>query len=190
MWRWKSESFDFSIRPGMRQGTGMEKAGWQSGVLDRPESRHPSDADRWWAAWCLALLTMVLFAGCGRAPPEERLREQVVALREAILERNAAKMADHLATDFIGPDGMDRQDARRMATGLFLRYPQVGLHTGPLEVEVQPDGKRATVRFTAVATGTTRGIAPDSGRMHQVVSGWRIERGEWKLLTLQWTPVL
>lgn len=131
---------------------------------------------------------LLLLAACGRAPSEEQLRAQVDGLREAIIARDAAGVAGHLAEDFIGPDGMDRAQARRLAAAMFLRYPHIGLRTGPLTVELQDDGRRAVVRFTAAATGGAGGLLPESGRLRQVSTGWRVDGGEWKLASARWEP--
>lgn len=135
------------------------------------------------------VLVLACLMACQRTPSEQQLRLDVDGLREAIVARDASKVASFLAEDFIGPDGMGSREARRMATGLFLRYRQVGLRTGPLAVEMHGE-RTATVRFTAVATGGAGAVLPDSGRMHDVQTGWRVDGGQWKLVSVNWTPTL
>ena len=132
-----------------------------------------------------ALLLAVLMAACARTPPEARLRATIAGLEQAVERRDAAALADVLADDFIGPDGMDRNGARRMAQGMFLRYKDIGASLGPLEVEVR--GEHATVRFTAAVRGGA-GMLPESGQLHDVETGWRLEDGEWRLVNAKWKP--
>ena len=66
-----------------------------------------------WLARALLLGTLLLGA-CTRTPPEQRLREAMAGMQAAIEQRDAAALADHLAEDFVGPEGMDRDGARRI----------------------------------------------------------------------------
>lgn len=141
--------------------------------------------------WSSAVLWMaactLLLAGCARTPPEERLRGTVGGLQAAIEERNVSALDEVLAEDFIGPGGLDRSGARRMAQAMFLRYRDVGVSVGPLDVEVQE--QHATVSFTVALTGGV-GMLPDSGQMYDVETGWRLEDGEWQLVNANWKPRL
>jgi hypothetical protein len=141
--------------------------------------------------WSRAVLRMaaciLLVAGCTRTPPEERLRETVGGLQAAIEKRDVSTLDELLAGDFIGPGGLDRSGARRMAQAMFLRYRDVGVSVGPLDVEVQE--QHATVSFTAALTGGA-GMLPDSGQMYDVETGWRLQDGEWQLVNANWKPRL
>lgn len=126
-----------------------------------------------------------LLANCDRTPPEQALRNRIDALQQAIESREGADVRDALAEDFIGPDGLDRDDARRLAQGLFLRNEKVGVVLGPLDVEMQPD--HATVRCTAVLTGGAGGLLPDNGDLYDLTTGWRLEDGDWLLTSIDWS---
>jgi hypothetical protein len=56
---------------------------------------------------------MLVLAGCARTPPEQALRETMSGLQTAIESRDAAAVHALLADDFIGPEGLDRDGARR-----------------------------------------------------------------------------
>jgi hypothetical protein len=151
-------------------------------------SRENDMAGPWLLRGRLASLGVVLAlsAGCARTPPEEALRARVAALEEAIDARDAGALREFLAEDFIGPGGMDEAGARRLAQGMFLRFRDIGTQVGPLEVEVQ-DG-RARVGFDAVVTGGANAMLPQSGQLYDVRTAWRLEDGEWRLLSVEWTP--
>ncbi|GAB3333173.1 DUF4440 domain-containing protein [Marilutibacter aestuarii] len=134
---------------------------------------------------CLLLLSVIALAGCSRETPEARLRQAVDLLGEAIEARDAGAIEDRLAEDFIGPDAMDRDAARRMAALMFLRYRDVGVTLGPARTEIS--GSHATVRFEALLTGGGGQLLPESVRAYQVDSGWRLEDGEWRLTSVDWS---
>jgi hypothetical protein len=135
---------------------------------------------------CLAtalLLGVMLLVACTRTPPEQRLREAMAGMQTAIEQRDAAALADHLAEDFVGPDGLDRDGARRMALVMLRRHRSVGVTLGPPDIELQED--HATVRFSAVLTGGS-GVLPESARVQDVTTGWRDEGGTWRLTSADW----
>ena len=128
----------------------------------------------------------LVLASCARTPPEDRLREAVGEVEAAIEVRNVSALDDMLADDFIGPGGLDRSGARRMVQAAYLRYRDVGLTLGPLDIEVR--GQHATVRFTAALTGARMFL--DSGQVYDVETGWRLGDGEWQLVNANWRPKL
>lgn len=142
-------------------------------------------------AWnCAALLALLLLAaaGCTRTPPEEALRDTVREALATIESREAGALADHLAEDFVGPGGLDRDGARRLAALHFLRHGDVGVLPGPLDVELQE--RHARVRFSAVLGGGSGRLLPDSTQVWQVDTGWRLDDGEWRMTSADWAPAL
>ena len=134
----------------------------------------------------LLLVLVLCFAGCRHEPPEQALRKQVVALQAAIEQHDGAAMADVLAEDFIGNDGLDRRGARQLAQLYFMRNREVGVTLGPLDVALQ--GEHATVKCTVLLTGGSGRLLPESGRGYDITSGWRLQSGDWVLTSLEWTP--
>jgi hypothetical protein len=153
-------------------------------TLQTRQSRRMKWSSRLGALVASSLLVVVL-SSCQRAPPEDRLRAAVKDLQTAIQERDAALTRDGLAEDFVGPEGLDRDGATRLAQLMFLRHRNVDVALGPMQVDMQAD--HATVAFTAVLTGGTSGLLPDSGRIYKVRTGWRLEDNEWRLTSAHWT---
>lgn len=144
-----------------------------------------------WRGACGGVLFVALLAGglasCQRSPPEQQLREAVGELQLAVESRNAGAIEDRLAADFIGPGGLDGKGARRMAQVMFLRHRDVGVALGPLQLQMQQE--HATVEFTAALTGGRGGLLPESGRIYNVRTGWRLRDNEWQLTSAQWSSV-
>ncbi len=135
----------------------------------------------------LAML-LVALAACGRSDPEQALRASLADLQQAVEGRDAGRIANHLAEDFIGPGGMDRDGARRMAALHFLRHRQVGVHApGPVAISLQDAHARVT--FTAALTGGER-FLPDTGQIYRIESGWRREGADWRMTSIEWRPAV
>ncbi|MFP5374889.1 MAG: DUF4440 domain-containing protein [Gammaproteobacteria bacterium] len=141
--------------------------------------RRPLCSALGWAA-ALAL------AACARTPPEQAVREAVAAVEAAIEAGEPRRLHGWLAEDFVGPGGMDRAGARQLAQASLLRYRELSVVLGPVEVTV--DGARAQASFTAAVTGGSGRLLPDAGRIYDVRTGWRLEDGEWRLLSAEWSP--
>jgi len=150
--------------------------------IDTATLRAPRGTRR--AILVAALLAPALLAGCRRETAEEALRADIAAMQAAIEARDASGTAAFLADDFVGNGGLDRSGARRLAALHFLRNADVGLTTGPLDVQLQ-DG-HATVHTTVILTGGQGGLLPERGRVRSVTSGWRREGGDWKMTSLAW----
>lgn len=137
----------------------------------------------------LVAVSLLLAGGCAKPAPEAAVRAQVQALQGAIDARDAGAVHALLADDFIGNDGLDKRGARQLATGLFLRYRDVGARLGPVDVQLRGDAD-AVARFTVLATGGRGDLLPEHGQLYRVETGWRRIGGEWRLRSAQWrTPV-
>lgn len=131
---------------------------------------------------------LAMMAGCSRTPPEQELRRAVADLEQAIESRDVSRLVDGLSEDFAGVEGMDRQQARRLAQGMFLRHPTISINTGPMTIQVQD--QRASIEFVASVAGGSGAMLPDSMQMYRVKTGWRREGSQWLLVGAQWTPEL
>lgn len=131
------------------------------------------------------LAVLAVLAGCSREPPEQRLRERISTMQAALEERNASAFMDGVAEDFAGPGGMDRAALQQTVRAQVLANASIGVTLGPAEVELQ--GQRATVRFSALATGGNR-FLPERAQAWEVTSGWRDGDGGWRLYYAEWKP--
>ncbi len=139
-------------------------------------------------ACVLALIAVIAAGGCTRTPPEQQLRETLTALQASVEARDASAVEDALAADFVGPEGLDRAGARRLAQLLFLRHRDIGASVGPPQISIQE--QHATVGFTAALSGGTGAVLPEAASVYDVQTAWRIEDGEWRLISAQWKPRL
>lgn len=139
-------------------------------------------------ALLIALATVSIVLGCARTPPEQKLREALTSLQTSVEERDMSGLEEALAVDFVGPEGLDRNGARRLAQLTFLRHRDIGVRLGPPKVSLQD--RHATASFPAALTGGTGGVLPDAISVYDVDTAWRMEEGEWRLISASWTPRL
>ena len=133
------------------------------------------------------LALLVTATGCRSTPPEQALRETIAQMRQAGEEHRVSDFMDSVAEDFGGPEGMDRKGLQRFLTLVSLQNRELGATLGPLDLEII--GERARVDFTLAASGGA-GWLPERGQIYEVSTGWRLEGGEWKLISASWRPQL
>jgi len=134
----------------------------------------------------LLLGVVFVMACCARTPSEEALRRSLGSLQRALEERDAATFEDLLAEDFVGPDGLDRSGARRIAALHWMRHRKVGVTVGPLDVQVKD--QHGTVRFKAALTGGSGRLLPEAAQAYDVETGWRFDDGQWHMTSAAWDP--
>ena len=109
-------------------------------------------------------------------------------MQAAAEARDQGAFIEAVAEDFSGNAGTDRAALHNLLRMQFLGNAKVGITTGPLQVEMQ--GERAKVGFTAVLTGGSGRFLPDAAQSYAITTGWRMEKGEWRLYYAQWEPTL
>lgn len=133
------------------------------------------------------LLACIWLTGCSKPAPEQALRDSIQQLEQAAIKKDGEAFFDYFAEDFVGSDGLDRENFKRYVQVIWLRHTDVGVQMGPLDVKLMDD--RATVNFTVALSGG-QGLIPDQGQIYQVKTGWRLEGEEWRLISATWKPAL
>lgn len=134
----------------------------------------------------IGLLGLAALAACARAPAEQRLRERIGEMVAAVESGNVAGFLDGVSADFSGNGGQfDRHRLHAMLRAIALRHRDIGVTHGPLDIEWH-GADRATVKVTAIVTGGSGGLLPQTGRHIAIDSGWREEAGEWRCISASW----
>lgn len=139
-------------------------------------------------AGCMALALML--AGCGPGPSDaERIAARLEKMSAAAQGGDIDDFMDAVADDFIGADG--RLDKR--ALGLLVRRERlarsrISIQRFDTRIELTGQG-RARATFRALATGGS-GWLPDDGRLWQFETGWRLDGGEWMLISADWEATI
>jgi len=138
----------------------------------------------------LAVSALVLLgAACSRTPDEQRIRETIAAMQQAMEKREPRAFMAHVADDFVGNDAaFDREALHNLLRMEVLRNDAIGVILGPIDVELQDD--RATARLTATITGGSGGLLPEHGAIYTIRSGWRRQGRDWVCFSAEWKQEL
>lgn len=133
-------------------------------------------------------LAAALLAGCAKAPAEQRLRERIGAMQEAIVARDVSAFMEGVAGDFIGSGNVDRAALQQLVRLQVMRNASIGATLGPMEVVMQ--GERAIVEFDVVLTGGSGGMLPERAQGYRIESGWRDGDDGWQVYHAEWKDAL
>lgn len=133
--------------------------------------------------WLLGALLLLVVSACSRSTPEQVLRLQITQMQQGIEQREAARVIEPLADDFLGNGGMDRQAVERLLRAQLLLNQRIEVVLGPVDVRIE--GQNAQADFTVVLAGGN-GRLYERGRIHQVSTHWREQDGQWLLYRAQW----
>jgi len=145
-----------------------------------------SEAFRFPIVFCLVLA----LSACGSELDDEaRIERTLVAMTEALEQGDISDFMAQVADDFVAVNG--RLDRR--ALGLLVRRERlareaIGIQRLDTRVEIfvnDGENARAVASFRALATGGT-GLLPDEGRFWKVETGWRLDDGDWRLISAEW----
>lgn len=136
----------------------------------------------------LAVVGVLVLAACGQEPAEERLRERVAAMEQALEEREPGVFMDGVADNFIGEGGLDRRGLRGLLAAQMMRNAEVSAVLGPLDIQLE--GDQARLAFDVVVTGGAGGFLPERAQAYRVESGWRDGADGWQVVEADWEPRL
>jgi hypothetical protein len=91
------------------------------------------------AACLLSLIVMLTGAACGKKDPVRALLEELERAAEA---RDAGRVQQALADDFLGPDGLTREEAYALLRRYFAGYDEVSIEVYDIRVEQLTGGHR------------------------------------------------
>jgi hypothetical protein len=135
----------------------------------------------------VTLLTML--SGCHRTPDEQRIRESIASMQQAVEAGRPRDFMAYVSSDFTGEDGsVDRNGLGNILRAEVLRNDKVGVTLGPIKVDLRDN--RATVHVTATLTGGSGGLLPERGSIYAITSGWRREGSDWHCYNAQWEQKL
>ena len=134
-------------------------------------------------------MALSMLVGCHRTPDEQRIRESIAAMQNAVEAGQPRDFMSYVSKDFTGNDGsVDREGLMNVLRVEVLRNEKAGVTLGPIDVDLQ--GDRATVHVTATLTGGSGGLLPERGSIYAITSGWRREGSEWRCYNASWVQKL
>ena len=127
-------------------------------------------------------LTICHLAGCKEESPDLRVKKAFEGCVKALESGDAGGVADTLAKDFQGPEGLDKAGARLYLMGL-LRRERVGVTV--LGSRVVVEGSRARQSIEVLLTSKGGGLLPQDASRKSYVLEWRLEGSDWRLVRVE-----
>ncbi len=132
---------------------------------------------------------LIGLGGCHRTPDEQRIRNAIGAMAQALEHGQPRDFMAYVADDFTGNDGnFDRAGVHNLLRAEVLRNDKISVTLGPIDIELQ--GDRAAVHNTATFTGGAGGFVPERGAVYTFTSGWKREGSKWLCYNATWQQKL
>ena len=135
------------------------------------------------------LLVAFSLAACVRTPDEQKIRQTIATMQQAVEAGAPRDFIAHVSADFSGDRGsVDREGLHNLLRVQVLRNEHVNVLLGPIEVELQ--GERATAKLTATLTGRGASTLPERLTVLSITSSWRRAGSAWECYNAQWEQKL
>lgn len=132
------------------------------------------------------LATTTLLTACRRLAPEARLQARIFAMRDAVRARQADVFMTAVANDFVGTDGITRNELGTLVQTQLAQSPYINLTLGLLDIRRR--GASAEVAFNALLSGVGR-IALEDVHGWRVRTYWHDGADDWLLVRAHWRSV-
>jgi ketosteroid isomerase-like protein len=128
---------------------------------------------------------VLLLAGCSRTTDEQRIRDAMAAMQQAMESRDPRAFMAHVTEDFVGNDAdFDRAALANLLRIEVLRNDSIGATLGPIDIEMQ--GDRAKAHVVATFTGGSGSLLPERGSIYSITSSWKRQGGQWRCYSATW----
>jgi hypothetical protein len=140
----------------------------------------------------LTVLGITLLLGACSEPvgPEALIRANIMAMEEALAERNNGDFIDKLAASFsggrAGEETLDRDAAQKMLAVYFLRYRNIEILVSQVDVAIDLYEPALATSTARVALAGGEHLLPASAGLYTVHGQWQNFDGQWKLTRLTW----
>jgi len=136
------------------------------------------------------LAALAVLTACSQPLSVEQQIVAEIRDMEASIEAGERRpFMDHVSDDFSGQDGLDTRDQlNAMILYQLNRHKRVQAQLFSIGVTPIMTGE-AEAFFRVLLTGG-EGWLPESGQMYSIVTRWRDEGGDWKLVSARWKPVV
>jgi len=137
----------------------------------------------------ILIALVVLLVACSRTSDEQRIREAMAAMQQAMEARDPRAFMSHITEDFVGNEAeVDRNALANLLRIEVLRNDRIGVTLGPIEIDMQ--GDRAKAQVLATFTGGSGGLLPEHGSVYAITSSWKHQGGEWRCYNARWKQQL
>lgn len=107
----------------------------------------------------IVLLLPLLAGGCPKETEEDRVKQVITSVQKAAEEKKVNAVLDHIAKNYLDPQGNDYNGIKGLLAFYFFRHQKVSVYMPNIDIVVT--GQTAKALFQAVLTG--RGTGESAG---------------------------
>ena len=131
-------------------------------------------------------LLLSLLTACSQPPVEEAIRHNIQVIQTAIEDKDRSEVLSYLTENFIANQHINKEEAGKMLIAKFLLHNKITITVLKTEITPHPGYDFiANGKHSVVVTGANR-LVPNSARVYEVKSEWRLNGADWMLAKLTW----
>ncbi len=136
-----------------------------------------------------AIALVLLIAFCSQPLTiDQIIIARIRTLESQIEEGERRRFMNNIAEDFRAQGGqMNREQLRAFIVFQLTRYENLDARLLPISVQ-QLNETEARAGFNALLTGGP-GWFPEDGQLYHFETFWRMDEGEWLLVSADWEPI-
>ncbi|MHB8844567.1 MAG: hypothetical protein ACYC7L_07420 [Nitrospirota bacterium] len=140
-------------------------------------------------ALMIILLLLPLAGGCPKETEEDRVKKVITSVQKAAEEKKISAVLDHIAKNYLDPQGNDYNGIKGLLAFYFFRHQKVSVYMPNIDTVVT--GQTAKALFQAVLTGRGTGESA-SGILPEALGAYNFEvllsrtGGDWVVTSATW----
>lgn len=136
------------------------------------------------------ILLIAVNSACHRENDQEKIKNIIYGVEKGVEEKNIRGVTNHVAKEYLDPQGNNFAAIRGLLLGYFFRYPKISGYITHLNISV--DGVSARVFLKAILTsgqktGSVSDVVPEQLGMYRFDVFFKKESGDWKIISAQWS---
>ena len=137
----------------------------------------------------IVLLLPLLAGGCSKETEEDRVKKVITTVQKAAEEKKVNAVLDHIAKNYLDPQGNDYNGIKGLLAFYFFRHQKVSVYMPSIDIVVT--GQTAKALFQTVLTGrgtgeTAGGILPEALGAYNFEVYLSKAGGNWLVTSAKW----
>lgn len=141
-----------------------------------------------WYRACLCLLASLLLFACSKPhSDEQQIASAIEQLQQATEQKQLGKVMQHFSDAFLGNRYLKKAALQARIYFHFRHNRRIKVYVSNIDIHL--DEQQARVSCHLLLTGS-QDIMPDKGRLYRIESGWRKDKGKWRIFQADWQDVI
>lgn len=147
---------------------------------------------KWFRPVLMIVLLLPLAGGCSKETEEDRVKKVITSVQKAAEEKKINAVLDHIAKNYLDPQGNDYNGIKGLLAFYFFRHQKVSVYMPNIDIVVT--GQTAKALFQAILTGrgtgeSAGGILPEALGAYDFAVHLSKAGGNWIITSATWERV-